>query len=124
MVSALDAHVSSSRIGGGAYVVAVAGELDLYAAEQLQLRLAQLLADGARTVLVDLLGVSFMDSTGLAVLLSTAQALRSSAGQFVVAVDNPHVLRVIELADARELVHSERTVVEAIQYVVDQRLTV
>ena len=123
-MSALDVHITASRIGGGAYVVAVVGELDLYAADQLQLRLAQLLEDGARTVLVDLLGVSFMDSTGLAVLLSTAQALRSSTGQFVVAVDNPHVLRVIELADARDLVHIERTVIEAVEYVVDQRLTV
>jgi anti-sigma B factor antagonist len=96
----------------------------LYAAEQLQLRLAHLLEDGARTVLVDLLGVSFMDSTGLAVLLSTAQALRSSTGQFVVAVDNQPVLRVIELADARDPVHIERTVIEAVEYVVDQRLTV
>jgi anti-anti-sigma factor len=123
-MSALDVHLTSSRIGGGAYVVAVSGELDLYAAEQLQLRLAHLLEDGARTVLVDLMGVSFMDSTGLAVLLSTAQALRSSGGQFVAAVDNSHILRVIELADARELLHIERTVVEAVQYVVDQRLTV
>jgi anti-sigma B factor antagonist len=123
-VSALDVHVSSSRIGGGAYAVAVTGELDLYAAEKLQLRLAQLLEDGARTVLVDLLGVSFMDSTGLAVLLSAAQALHSSAGQFVVAVDNPHVLRVIDLADTHAHLHVERTLVEAIQYVVDQRLTV
>jgi hypothetical protein len=55
---------------------------------------------------------------------TTAQALRSSTGQFVVAVDNQHVLRVIELADARDLVHIERTVIEAVEYVVDQWLTV
>ena len=123
-VSSLDVQVTSSRIGAGAYAVAVSGELDLFAAKQLQVRLGHLLEDGARTVLVDLLGAGFMDSTGLSVLLSAAKAMRSSGGQFVVAVDSPHVLRVIELADVPGLLHIEPTLVEAIQYVVDQRLTV
>jgi anti-anti-sigma factor len=121
-VSTLDFRVNSSRLGSDSFAVAVSGELDLYAAEQLQLRLGGHVEGGARSVLVDLLGVSFMDSAGLSVLLSAARALRSVGGQLVVVADNHGVLRMIELGDGRRFLHVERTLLEGIQYVVDQRL--
>ena len=57
------------------------------------------------------------------VLVSAAAVLRSNAGQFVLAVDHPQLLRVIDLVDVRRSLRVERSYVEAIEYVVNQRLS-
>lgn len=54
-------------------VLAVRGEVDLHSAPQLQDRLLQVIDKpfvGRRSVVVDLTGVSFLDSTGLGVLVT------------------------------------------------------
>ncbi len=57
-------------------VVAVSGEVDVYAAPALREGLTQLLQDG-RSVVVDLTQVGFLDSTGLGALV----AARTSASE-------------------------------------------
>lgn len=56
-------------------VVAASGEVDMATAADLEANIADELADGRVDVLViDLMDVSFMDSSGLAVLVATHQA--------------------------------------------------
>ncbi len=54
---------------GDAVVVHLAGELDLYNAEELRTALAQEMKSGPRRVILDLAGVDFLDSTVLGVLV-------------------------------------------------------
>src|SRR4051794_23860485 len=63
--------VSTEQVGD-ATVVAVAGEVDIAAAPGLGAALAAPAAD--RPLVIDLGGVTFMDSTGLALLLKTVRA--------------------------------------------------
>ena len=76
-MSLLDVRVSVSRFGADSFVVAAGGELDLYTVDRLRDKLGDVVERGARRVLVDLTGVSFMDSTALGVLVGSAKALRS-----------------------------------------------
>lgn len=122
-MSVLELRVSSARIGARAHVVAVTGELDLYSAEQVQRSLAEVIEDDARAVVVDLMGVSFMDSAGLSVLISAANALRSSGGRLVVAADDRRILRVLEITGLQRTLHVERSLCEAVEFVVGGRLT-
>jgi anti-sigma B factor antagonist len=55
---------------GGTTVVAVTGEVDIATTPQLR----SALQDAAEPLVVDLSGVTFMDSTGLATMLTTASA--------------------------------------------------
>jgi anti-sigma B factor antagonist len=120
-MSVLELRVSSSRLGATTYVVAVTGELDLYSAEQLQQKLSELIGEGARSIVVDLMGVSFMDSAGLSVLVSAANKVRSAGGKFVVAADDRRILRVLEITGLDQKIHVEASLLEAVEYVVDSR---
>ena len=74
------------------------GELDIATAPHLEDRLSNLRRAGAATVL-DLSGVSFMDSTGIAVLVRAVNAARDDGWEFRVNPDvQPQVERVIRLS--------------------------
>ena len=117
----LDARVSVSRFGSDSFVVAAGGELDLHTAELLREKLSDVLELGGRRVLLDLTGVSFMDSTAMSVLVAAAKALRSSSGQLVLVADDPRVTRVIEITGLGRVLRIESSLPEAVQRLVDGR---
>ncbi|MBW8741545.1 MAG: STAS domain-containing protein [Gaiellaceae bacterium] len=121
-MSVLELRVASSQIGASTHVVAVTGELDLYSAEQLQRALAELIDKGAQGVVLDLMGVSFIDSAGLSVLISAAKAIRSLGGRLIVAADDRRILRLLQITGLERSIHVERSLVEAVENVVDSRL--
>jgi anti-anti-sigma factor len=85
----------------GAVVVRAEGEVDLDNAEQLQSAVRSAAADsGDRAVVLDLLGVPFMDSSGLKTLLVASGELD---GRLVLAItpDSP-VATLLELAEVRD----------------------
>jgi anti-sigma B factor antagonist len=82
---------------GGAPVIHVRGELDLSTCEQVETALAQ--AEGANppTLVLDLSGISFMDSTGVRTLLQAdSRARRDGRRLLLIAPPEPaaRVLRV------------------------------
>jgi anti-anti-sigma factor len=68
-VADLDFDLTASRDDQGRCRLTLRGELDLGTAEQLE----QALAEANGEVLLDLRGLSFMDSTGVRVLLEAAE---------------------------------------------------
>lgn len=77
-------------------VVAVAGEVDLSTAPVLEERLSQF-GDVAKLV-VNLSGVTFLDLTGLRVLVGTANELADHGGFIRVVVSHPAVRKVFEIS--------------------------
>src|SRR5690242_6453121 len=61
VVALLDVRFNTYRLGEDVSVVGIAGELDLYAAEEMQERLGEIVEGGARSVVLDLLGAGFLD---------------------------------------------------------------
>ena len=75
-----------------------AGELDMATVAQLDRQLSELRAAGMGRVVLDLRGLTFMDSTGLSVLLRWARDAAQDGFDFgVVRTDGP-VNRLFELA--------------------------
>jgi len=66
-------------------VVAVAGELDIATAPALQRAFTSSAVTGSDGVLVDLSDVTFMDSTGLALLITLDQKLRDRGGRLAIS---------------------------------------
>ena len=118
-MSILDARVSVSRFGSDCFVVAAGGEFDLYTTERLRDKLADVLELGGRQILVDLTGVSFMDSTALGVLVDAARALKSSGGHLVLVADDPRLTRVFEITGLRRVFRIEASLPEAVHRLVD-----
>ena len=117
----LDVRVSISRFGADSFVVAVGGELDMHTIRPLRENLGDVLDRGGRNVLVDLTGVSFLDSTTLALLLDTARKLRSSSGQLVLVADDARVTRAIQLSGLHRVFNVQSSLPEGVQELVDGR---
>lgn len=81
----------------GACVLTVAGELDVAASPHLSERLNQLIRQGSGDVIVDLSGVSFVDSTGLAVLLNALRRLTRARRRMPVVIGNGAVRRAFDI---------------------------
>lgn len=78
-------------------IVEVRGELDTATAPLLQDLLDQLMAAGARRVVVDLSEATFVDSTGLGALLSAHRRMQADHGQLVLSQPLPATRRLLEL---------------------------
>jgi anti-anti-sigma factor len=85
-------------------VVVPHGEVDIATVDQLAEEIDELVGRGFDTVVVDLRATSFLDSSGLHLLLR--QSARTDAG--VTVIDGaPAVRRVIDLAGRRQLLRFE-----------------
>ncbi|MGH2740515.1 MAG: STAS domain-containing protein [Actinomycetota bacterium] len=77
-------------------VLEVTGEVDLATAPQLRDRLNGLIDDGGAQLIVNLEGVSFLDSTGLSVLVATLNRMQERGGTFALAALSGPVRKVLD----------------------------
>ena len=61
-------EIKTEPLSDHAFVVAIAGEVDLYVAPELKQQLLEVIGRGATQVIVDLTDATFVDSTTLGVL--------------------------------------------------------
>jgi anti-sigma B factor antagonist len=99
----LEFGISSRRLANGTFVVAASGELDLYTAPELERALASSVPEGAKQLVVDLSGTTFVDSTALHVLLRAARQLDGKEGDLTVVAPDPNVRKVFEITGFNRL---------------------
>jgi anti-anti-sigma factor len=87
-----------AELGSGLGLVSVSGELDLYVERGLRDSLAAADGQGLHTVVVDLSGASFMDSTICGILVGEAKRRRKSDGDLVLVSNGTRTSRVLEVA--------------------------
>jgi anti-sigma B factor antagonist len=113
-------HIADSRVTVQAarledvYVVTASGELDLCGADALRRELDRVHDAGAVRLIVDLLRVTFLDSTALGVLVGAAKRQRARGGRIVLAIDDPRTLRVFEVTGLDGVFSLERSLPAAI----------
>jgi anti-anti-sigma factor len=78
--------------------VLVAGEIDLTSAPQLDDEVTGLIEGSVSELTIELTGVSFMDSTGLRVLLKASKLLESAGGSLVLKQPSEPVRRLLEVS--------------------------
>jgi anti-anti-sigma factor len=78
--------------------VRVTGEIDLATATELRKRLTLVIAAGAGDLDLDLSDVTFLDCSGLAVLLAARQDLQGKQHRLIVRNPSKPVLRLLELS--------------------------
>ena len=83
--------------GPGAIRLSAVGEIDFATQGELERALIDLCTDGGRLEL-DLSGVTFVDSSGLAVLLSMRNHWAESGGMLLLRAPSERVRHVLELA--------------------------
>jgi anti-sigma B factor antagonist len=93
MPGMIDFGLRDEPVDERTHVVAPRGEVDSLTAPQLGRRLLGLVDDGKRRLVVDLSSVTFMDSTGIGVLLNALRQLASRRGQLVLVCPTERVIR-------------------------------
>jgi anti-sigma B factor antagonist len=89
--------VTEERPDANTRLVALRGELDVATVGRLRATLTPIIEDPtAQLVVVDLVEVTFIDSTGLMTLLNALRRLVRRGGRLVLACSNPTVLRLFE----------------------------
>jgi anti-sigma B factor antagonist len=81
----------------GAVVVSLAGELDLYNASAVRETLLECCAEEPQRLVVDLSGVTFLDSTALGVLIEARTRLANRRG-FLLASPGLETRRALEIS--------------------------
>ena len=84
-------------VHGDTVVVQVAGEIDVYTAASLREKLADLIDADHTDVVVDLTRVTFMDSTGLGVLVGALKKVRGYGGRLQLVIDQEKVIKVFRI---------------------------
>lgn len=78
-------------------VLSLSGELDLASAPLLHERLLEASQSGPGDVVCDLTDVTFMDSTGLSVLLSAQKRMQHAGGAVILLNPSTPVTRIMEI---------------------------
>ena len=86
----------------GHRTLVVTGEVDLAVADDLVAAVSDLGAED-NIVHIDLAGVTFMDSTGLAALIRVRNAAAAGGYEVILVAYSPAVVRVLELAGLTDL---------------------
>lgn len=86
-----------AAVHGDAWVIAIDGELDIATAPQLRDALGDAIRYGREHVVVDLSGVVFVDSMGLAALLNGLRRLTRADARLSIVATHPDVLRTFRL---------------------------
>jgi anti-sigma B factor antagonist len=100
MISLLDPHHVGPHL-----VVEVTGEIDVTSGSALRDRLLALLNRGVDSLVVDLRGVTFIDSTGAGSLLRIFHRQSLLGGSIHFVADQPAVLRVFDLLQLTRRLH-------------------
>jgi len=93
----MDFHISEKMLNDELALLKVKGRLDAVAAPDLKSRLKELVADNHVTVIIDLTDVSFIDSSGLAALVSGFRAAREAGGSIKLAGLREQTMMVFKL---------------------------
>lgn len=93
----------------------VDGELDMHVADEFRRRVDEALeAGGVRHVVLSLKGVTFVDSSGLGVILGRYKKISAQGGRLLAAHVRPQVAKVFELSGLLSIIKTFGTEAEAL----------
>src|SRR3954447_10301506 len=89
--------IADYALDASTHVVEAAGQVDLFSAPSLKERIWQLIDDEKTRLVVDLTDVTFMDSTGLGVLIGARKRLLPKRGELALVVTREAIDNLFEL---------------------------
>jgi anti-sigma B factor antagonist len=90
--------------GSDRYVITVSGEVDLATSPDLDTAIIAALDSGAGSLVVDLTDVSFMDSSGLGVIVRGLKRCREADKDLDLVITNERVLKVFGITGLDQVI--------------------
>jgi anti-anti-sigma factor len=94
----------SSVSDGTPVLVALAGEMDIVSSRKFTEAVFELEKEAPDRIVVDLAGLTFIDSSGINVLVQAARTIEARGGSIVLAAPSRHVRHVFEIARVGDVV--------------------
>jgi anti-sigma B factor antagonist len=107
-------RVESTVVAGDHAVLRVTGEIDVYTTPVLRERVIHLIDDGTRHIIIDLRGVTFLDSTGLGTLVGSLKRLHGHDGSLRLVISAERILRIFRLTGLFNVFALHPSLLEAI----------
>ena len=89
--------VKTDKVDESTYVIALAGEVDLYTAPEFKQQLLDVIGEGGKDVVVDFSGTTFIDSTTLGVLVGGVKRLRAQDGRLSLVCSDRNITKIFEI---------------------------
>ena len=89
--------IRTEQLGDDAYVISLAGEVDLYTAPEFKQQLLEVIGQGGKQVIVDFTDTTFIDSTTLGVLVGGVKRLRTNEGQLSLVCSDRNIVKIFEI---------------------------
>jgi anti-sigma B factor antagonist len=95
-------------------ILAVRGEIDVYTAAAFKQAVVALVTEGARHLIIDMNGVTYMDSSGFGTLLGATKRLRPEGGALHLVGARPTVERMLHLTRLDTVIEMHPTLDQAL----------
>jgi anti-sigma B factor antagonist len=89
--------IKTEQLADDAYVISLAGEVDLYTAPEFKQQLLDVIGKGGKEVVVDFSDTTFIDSTTLGVLVGGVKRLRTNDGQLSLVCSDRNITKIFEI---------------------------
>jgi anti-sigma B factor antagonist len=90
--------------GSDRYVITVSGEVDLATSPELDTEIIAAIDSRATSVVIDLTDVSFMDSSGLGVIVRALKRCREAENDLDLVITNERVLKVFGITGLDQVI--------------------
>lgn len=77
--------------------VKVIGEVDIDSAEELKLKLVDLLSEKNRSVIINAEDMEYIDSTGLGMLIGIVKRLKAESNDLIIVNPKPGILKLLTI---------------------------
>ena len=98
-------RIQTEEVGECMAVCRASGELDAYTAPELRDALDALVESDRSWIIADLTELTYLDSTGLGILVGTAKKCRQAGGDLAVACARRNLLRIFQISGTQEILN-------------------
>jgi len=93
------------ELKGQALIVTLRGELDLHTSPEFKEKLSRLFAANLdiTNLIMDVKGLSFIDSSGLGVILGRYRELEERGGRLFFVQANPQIMRILQMSGFQKI---------------------
>ena len=97
----------NAQIADGTATVTIRGEVDVYTAPRLRDSLRRISAEDAPQVVLDLSAMTFIDSTGLGVIVGAVKRIREDGGTLSLRAPSRSTRKVLDITGLSEIIAIE-----------------
>ena len=107
--------IKTEQLSDDAYVISLAGEVDLYTAPEFKAQLLDVIGKGGKQVIVDFTDTTFIDSTTLGVLVGGVKRLRTNDGELSLVCSDRNITKIFEITGLNKVFPIYESRAEAVE---------